>query len=172
MELTKKQKIPIKNSETMEAVTDPDRRARLLKLEERVFNPRDILNADCLLDAVQSMVYDSDHPTIKRMKNVEAFINRYAKVADEISRLRVKVDDFLVIKVIGRGAFGQVQLVRHKSTKKVYAMKLLSKFEMVINQIIQVRLLSFKCQLNIFPDKKIRFSILLGRTGHYGARQF
>nr|CAH0106470.1 unnamed protein product [Daphnia galeata] len=115
----------------MEAITDPDRRARLLKLEERVFNPRDILNADCLLDAVQSMVYDSDHPTIKRMKNIEAFINRYAKVADEISRLRVKVDDFLVIKVIGRGAFGQVQLVRHKSTKKVYAMKLLSKFEMI-----------------------------------------
>jgi hypothetical protein len=33
----------------MEAITDPDRRARLLKLEERVFNPRDILNADCLL---------------------------------------------------------------------------------------------------------------------------
>lgn len=53
------------------------------------------------------------------------------KVADEISKLRVKQDDFTVIKVIGRGAFGQVQLVRHKSTKKVYAMKLLSKFEMV-----------------------------------------
>ncbi len=33
----------------MEAITDPDRRSRLLKLEERVFNPRDILNADCLL---------------------------------------------------------------------------------------------------------------------------
>ena len=43
----------------------------------------------------------------------------------------MKHDDFSVIKVIGRGAFGQVQLVRHKSTKKVYAMKLLSKFEMV-----------------------------------------
>jgi serine/threonine protein kinase len=47
------------------------------------------------------------------------------------------VDDFLVIKVIGRGAFGQVQLVRHKSTKKVYAMKLLSKFEMVMKQLKQ-----------------------------------
>ena len=45
------------------------------------------------------------------------------------------MDDFLVIKVIGRGAFGQVQLVRHKSTKKVYAMKLLSKFEMVMKHI-------------------------------------
>ena len=33
----------------MDAVEDPERKARLLKLEERVFNPRDILNADCLL---------------------------------------------------------------------------------------------------------------------------
>lgn len=44
---------------------------------------------------------------------------------------RTKPDDFHVIKTIGRGAFGEVQLVRHKSTKQVYAMKLLSKFEMV-----------------------------------------
>ena len=44
----------------------------------------------------------------------------------------MKTDDFTLIKVIGRGAFGEVQLVRHKSTQKVYAMKLLSKFEMVI----------------------------------------
>jgi len=36
-----------------------------------------------------------------------------------------------LIKVIGRGAFGEVQLVRHKFTKKVYAMKLLSKYEMI-----------------------------------------
>ena len=45
----------------------------------------------------------------------------------------MKPSDFNVIKVIGRGAFGEVQLVRHKSTKKVYAMKLLSKYEMVGN---------------------------------------
>jgi Rho-associated protein kinase 1 len=43
----------------------------------------------------------------------------------------MKPNDFNVIKVIGRGAFGEVQLVRHKSTRKVYAMKLLSKYEMV-----------------------------------------
>lgn len=40
-------------------------------------------------------------------------------------------EDFNVIKVIGRGAFGEVQLVRHKSTNNVYAMKRLSKFEMI-----------------------------------------
>ena len=44
----------------------------------------------------------------------------------------MKANDFHMIKVIGRGAFGEVQLVRHKSNRKVYAMKLLSKYEMVI----------------------------------------
>lgn len=43
----------------------------------------------------------------------------------------MKQEDFEVIKVIGRGAFGEVQLVRHKSTQSVYAMKRLSKFEMI-----------------------------------------
>lgn len=46
----------------------------------------------------------------------------------------MKPEDFTVIKTIGRGAFGEVQLVRHKSSKQVYAMKLLSKFEMVIRR--------------------------------------
>lgn len=43
----------------------------------------------------------------------------------------MKAADFDLIKVIGRGAFGEVQLVRHKSTRQVYAMKLLSKVEMI-----------------------------------------
>ncbi|XP_054652802.1 rho-associated protein kinase 2 isoform X3 [Dunckerocampus dactyliophorus] len=43
----------------------------------------------------------------------------------------MKSDDFDRVKVIGRGAFGEVQLVRHKASQKVYAMKLLSKFEMI-----------------------------------------
>lgn len=51
--------------------------------------------------------------------------------ASEIVDLRMKAADFDLIKVIGRGAFGEVQLVRHKSTHNVYAMKLLSKVEMI-----------------------------------------
>ena len=47
----------------------------------------------------------------------------------------MKPSDFNVIKVIGRGAFGEVQLVRHRSTRKVYAMKLLSKYEMVSSML-------------------------------------
>ena len=52
-------------------------------------------------------------------------------MADDIGTKRMKPDDFKLIKVIGRGAFGEVQLVRHKSTTQVYAMKLLSKYEMI-----------------------------------------
>lgn len=54
-----------------------------------------------------------------------------AELANEITRLRMKPSDFDVIKLIGRGAFGEVQLVRHISSKKVYAMKRLSKFRMI-----------------------------------------
>lgn len=43
----------------------------------------------------------------------------------------MKTDDFEHIKVIGRGAFGKVQLVRHKYTKQVYAMKRLSKADLI-----------------------------------------
>lgn len=43
----------------------------------------------------------------------------------------MKPSDFDVIKLIGRGAFGEVQLVRHISSKKVYAMKRLSKCRMI-----------------------------------------
>jgi Rho-associated protein kinase 1 len=43
----------------------------------------------------------------------------------------MKPGDFDVIKLIGRGAFGEVQLVRHVSSKKVYAMKRLSKVRMI-----------------------------------------
>ncbi|XP_063242654.1 rho-associated protein kinase 2 [Bacillus rossius redtenbacheri] len=115
----------------MDAVKDEDRKRRLCQLEERIQDPRSISNVDCLLDTVQALVADCDHPSVKRMKNVEAYLNRYDSVAASICRLRMKRDDFLVIKVIGRGAFGEVQLVRHKHSQKVYAMKLLSKFEMI-----------------------------------------
>ena len=43
----------------------------------------------------------------------------------------MNVEDFDFIKIIGAGAFGEVQLVRHKSSRQVYAMKRLSKFEMM-----------------------------------------
>uniref|UniRef100_A0A8C0BCQ3 Serine/threonine-protein kinase MRCK beta n=1 Tax=Buteo japonicus TaxID=224669 RepID=A0A8C0BCQ3_9AVES len=40
-------------------------------------------------------------------------------------------DDFEIIKVIGRGAFGEVAVVKMKCTERIYAMKILNKWEML-----------------------------------------
>lgn len=40
-------------------------------------------------------------------------------------------DDFEVLKIIGRGAFGEVCLVRMKDCDEIYAMKILNKWEML-----------------------------------------
>ncbi|KAF7233730.1 hypothetical protein EG68_07382, partial [Paragonimus skrjabini miyazakii] len=52
---------------------------------------------------------------------------RYTKVAELIEAQRTKYADFELIKVIGQGGFGRVELVRHKRTRRVYAIKMMSK---------------------------------------------
>ncbi|XP_061376899.1 rho-associated protein kinase 2 [Danaus plexippus] len=115
----------------MEAVKDEERLLRLRVLEEKICDPLSVGNVDGLLDTVTALVCDCYYPAIRRMKNVEAYTSRYEEFASEVVNLRMKAADFDLIKVIGRGAFGEVQLVRHKSTRHVYAMKLLSKVEMI-----------------------------------------
>uniref|UniRef100_A0A7M4G002 Rho-associated protein kinase 1 n=1 Tax=Crocodylus porosus TaxID=8502 RepID=A0A7M4G002_CROPO len=82
-------------------------------------------------DGLDALVYDLDFPALRKNKNIDNFLNRYKDTVNKMRDLRMKAEDYEVVKVIGRGAFGEVQLVRHKSSRKVYAMKLLSKFEMI-----------------------------------------
>uniref|UniRef100_A0AAX7SHF6 Rho-associated protein kinase 1 n=1 Tax=Astatotilapia calliptera TaxID=8154 RepID=A0AAX7SHF6_ASTCA len=82
-------------------------------------------------DGLDALVYDLDFPALRKNKSIDNFLNRYKETISNIRDLRMKAEDYEVVKVIGRGAFGEVQLVRHKATSKVYAMKLLSKFEMI-----------------------------------------
>ncbi|KAJ8337355.1 hypothetical protein SKAU_G00385750 [Synaphobranchus kaupii] len=82
-------------------------------------------------DGLDALVYDLDFPALRKNKSIDNFLNRYKDTISKIRDLRMKAEDYEVVKVIGRGAFGEVQLVRHKATRKVYAMKLLSKFEMI-----------------------------------------
>lgn len=115
----------------MSGILDEDRRRRAAQLEERMRDPFSHANVDCLLDTVTALVADCDHESLKILKNIESYASRYKGLAKEIAELRMNVDDFHFIKLIGAGAFGEVQLVRHKSSKQVYAMKRLSKFDMM-----------------------------------------
>ncbi|KAI8384442.1 AGC/NDR protein kinase [Radiomyces spectabilis] len=48
-----------------------------------------------------------------------------------LRRTRMGLDDFITVKVIGKGAFGEVRLVQAADTGKIYAMKTLKKSEML-----------------------------------------
>ncbi|RZC39579.1 Pkinase, SMC N and/or Rho Binding domain containing protein [Asbolus verrucosus] len=115
----------------MDLIHDEDRRRRLCLLQERIQDARGIGNIDSLLDTVQALHTDCDYPAMRKIKNIEMYLNRYGDFANEVVNLRMKTDDFEHIKVIGRGAFGKVQLVRHKYTRQVYAMKRLSKADLI-----------------------------------------
>nr|XP_055025445.1 rho-associated protein kinase 2 isoform X2 [Misgurnus anguillicaudatus] len=104
---------------------------RLRKLEAMIKDPRSAINLESLLDSMNALILDLDFPALRKNKNIETFLNRYEKVMCRIRELQMKSEDFERVKVIGRGAFGEVQLVRHKASQKVYAMKVLSKFEMI-----------------------------------------
>uniref|UniRef100_A0A673A429 Rho-associated protein kinase n=1 Tax=Sphaeramia orbicularis TaxID=375764 RepID=A0A673A429_9TELE len=105
--------------------------ARFDKIDAMLKDPKSEINTDCLLDGLDALVYDLDFPALRKNKSIDNFLNRYKETISKIRDLRMKAEDYEVVKVIGRGAFGEVQLVRHKATSKVYAMKLLSKFEMI-----------------------------------------
>ena len=47
-----------------------------------------------------------------------------------MKRTKLALEDFHTVKVIGKGAFGEVRLVQKKDTGKIYAMKTLLKSEM------------------------------------------
>ena len=47
-----------------------------------------------------------------------------------LRRTRIGLEDFRTVKVIGKGAFGEVRLVQKVDTGKIYAMKTLKKGEM------------------------------------------
>eukprot|EP00058_Branchiostoma_floridae_P005434 XP_002590922.1 hypothetical protein BRAFLDRAFT_101072 [Branchiostoma floridae] len=69
--------------------------------------------------------------------------NQHAAKETEFLRLkrsRLGVDDFESLKVIGRGAFGEVRLVQKKDTGHIFAMKVLRKADMLEKeQVAHVR---------------------------------
>lgn len=57
-----------------------------------------------------------------------------------LKRLKLSYNDFTPLKVIGKGAFGEVRLVQKKDTGHIYAMKILRKKDMLLKeQVAHVR---------------------------------
>ncbi len=59
------------------------------------------------------------------------FVLQVKPIVNKIRDLRLKKNDFDILKVIGRGAFGEVAFVRMKNTENIYAMKILNKWDII-----------------------------------------
>ncbi|XP_063966882.1 citron rho-interacting kinase-like isoform X2 [Lytechinus pictus] len=86
------------------------------------------LSRDGLVDALLALYGECSQDQLKRTnKHAAQFVNKFKKTVSEVKNLQISINDFEVKDVIGRGHFGQVQVVREKVTNDVYAMKVLHK---------------------------------------------
>lgn len=73
---------------------------------------------------------------------------------------KVTIEDFDLLKVLGKGSFGKVMMVRKKDTKKIYAMKTLRKAALIKrNQVWRIS--AFSCVISRFRANEADESLLL-----------
>ncbi|XP_022099481.1 citron Rho-interacting kinase-like [Acanthaster planci] len=80
-----------------------------------------------LLDALLVLYEECRNEQLMKDKHIASFVDKYKSTINEVKNLRIDINDFEVKKVIGRGHFGEVQLVRERISGDVYAMKTLRK---------------------------------------------
>ncbi|OWR42452.1 serine/threonine-protein kinase Genghis Khan, partial [Danaus plexippus plexippus] len=70
------------------------------------------LSVETLLDMLLVLYDECCNSSLRREKAIADFIQYVKPVATALKRLRLSRDDFELVKVIGRGAFGEVCVVR------------------------------------------------------------
>lgn len=93
--------------------------------------PGKSMSVEALLDCLLVLYDECCNSSLRREKTVTDFIELVKPIVQLIKHLRLTRDDFEVLKVIGRGAFGEVCVVRMTSTNQIFAMKILNKWEML-----------------------------------------
>lgn len=94
-------------------------------------SPGKTLSVEALLDALIVLYDECCNSSLRREKTVNDFIELVKPIVQLIKNLRLVREDFEVLKVIGRGAFGEVCVVRMTTTNQIFAMKILNKWEML-----------------------------------------
>ncbi|XP_073784261.1 serine/threonine-protein kinase MRCK alpha isoform X4 [Danio rerio] len=109
---------------------------RLKKLEKLILDGPVQANGQCfsvesLLDVLICIYDECTNSPLRREKNVAEFLEWAKPFTSKVKQMRLHKEDFEILKVIGRGAFGEVAVVKVKSSDKVFAMKILNKWEML-----------------------------------------
>ncbi|XP_058605883.1 serine/threonine-protein kinase MRCK alpha isoform X4 [Onychostoma macrolepis] len=109
---------------------------RLKKLEKLILDGPVQSNGQCfsvetLLDVLICLYDECINSPLRREKNIAEFLEWTKPFTSKVKQMRLHKEDFEILKVIGRGAFGEVAVVKVKSSDKVFAMKILNKWEML-----------------------------------------
>uniref|UniRef100_A0A6I8NHF9 Serine/threonine-protein kinase MRCK beta n=1 Tax=Ornithorhynchus anatinus TaxID=9258 RepID=A0A6I8NHF9_ORNAN len=110
-------------------------KVRLKKLEQLLLDgpwrQEGALSVETLLDVLLCLYAECGQAALRRDKYVADFLHWAKPFTQLVKEMQLHRDDFEIIKVIGRGAFGEVAVVKMKSTERIYAMKILNKWEML-----------------------------------------
>ncbi|XP_065113335.1 serine/threonine-protein kinase MRCK beta isoform X1 [Paramisgurnus dabryanus] len=110
-------------------------KVRLKKLEQLLLDGHlkndKSLSVETLLDILVCLYNECTSSPLKREKHVTEFLEWVKPFTTTVKEMRLHREDFEMLKVIGRGAFGEVAVVKMKHTERVYAMKILNKWEML-----------------------------------------
>ncbi|XP_076979758.1 serine/threonine-protein kinase MRCK beta isoform X2 [Tamandua tetradactyla] len=110
-------------------------KVRLKKLEQLLLDGpwrnESALSVETLLDVLVCLYTECSHSALRRDKYVAEFLEWAKPFTQLVKEMQLHREDFEIIKVIGRGAFGEVAVVKMKSTERIYAMKILNKWEML-----------------------------------------
>ncbi|XP_035826923.1 serine/threonine-protein kinase MRCK alpha isoform X4 [Aplysia californica] len=109
---------------------------RIIQLERLFLNgvsksSGQAVSVETLLDALLVLYDECNSAALRREKNISEFVEFARPVTTNVRQKRLQRDDFETLKIIGRGAFGEVAVVKEKSSENVYAMKILNKWEML-----------------------------------------
>ncbi|XP_042220516.1 citron rho-interacting kinase-like [Homarus americanus] len=88
---------------------------------------RQLFGQEGLLDALLVLYDECNNDQLKKEKNIADFVDKYRSTVHDLRKVRVNLNDFEQKKVIGKGHFGVVQVVREKATGNVFALKSLRK---------------------------------------------
>ncbi|CAB4000998.1 citron Rho-interacting kinase isoform X1 [Paramuricea clavata] len=89
------------------------------------------LSNEALLDGFIALFDECSSEHLQKDKHVAEFVKKYKDDVTRLRNTRPSISDFKVISIIGRGHFGQVQVVKEVQTNNVYALKTLKKSEML-----------------------------------------
>ncbi|XP_076006082.1 citron Rho-interacting kinase [Genypterus blacodes] len=85
------------------------------------------LGREEFLGALVLLYQECSAPDLMKINHVANFVNKYSELISELQALQPGPEDFELRGVVGRGRFGEVQVVKEKATGDVCALKVMEK---------------------------------------------